>query len=135
MKVEVKRWVRELHVMTAPYFGLPKEVAERLRKALEASPFKEALDESELWDVQKTMVGDAITARAAGARKSRRSKSEPEDLSEGELSSLTISFLKQRKMRTPTDEKERWNRLWREPEPEKKSGPSTGGERRGGAPE
>jgi hypothetical protein len=127
VQVEVKRWVRELYVMTAPYFGLPKEVAEKLRKALEAPPFKDALDEIELWEIQKTMVENAITARAAGARKSRQSKSEPEDLSEGELSRLMNRFLKQRKMRTPTEDEERWNRLWPKPKPKKKSETSPDG--------
>lgn len=34
--LEARRWVRELVVMTAPYFGLPDEAASSLRKALES---------------------------------------------------------------------------------------------------
>jgi hypothetical protein len=109
IKEEVQRWASELYVMTAPYFGLPPEVANDMRLAIEGCKLNNALNEEELLKAQDTMIGNAITARVASGRKSRQPES-VSDLSEKELKDLTKLFLEQRKKRSAPNDI-RWAKL------------------------
>ncbi|XXY20480.1 hypothetical protein WME88_12635 [Sorangium sp. So ce216] len=105
VKREMNRWVRELYVMTAPYFGLPIAVAKLLRDNLKNCVEAGELSPQELWEEQKTMVGNAIMAKVS------------RDPGERSLEAFTLKFLKQRRKRA-----EKNIELWiDEPAPPSKS--------------
>lgn len=108
IQTEIKRWLRELYVMTAPYFGLPPLVVDAMRKTIQncaeyiRGDGDDVLLPDELRKAQDTIINDAITARATSGRKSRQpeSASLPSD---DELKKLTQLFLARRKERSRKD--------------------------------
>jgi hypothetical protein len=94
--------MRELYVMTTPYFGLPPGIAKALRARIEKSTGIRPND-PRIAKEQRDMVGNAIL---------RKGTSDPETNNglrgEGRFEELITEFLSQRKARLSPGDKRRW---------------------------
>ena len=87
------RWVRELVIMTAPYFGLPDDLALSLReKLIQLVP-----DHDKIAIEEKRMIGDAILVwRLDDARRLGRPFEGEDEMSSTQLDEAVLEFLTQR---------------------------------------
>lgn len=102
IKADTTRWVGEVLVMTAPYFGLPKDVADTMRSKLglsEIMPSKTALRVE-----QKRMVNNAIILGQTGfARSERKSLDGGQEPSSPDFDAAVDEFLRQRRAMSLAD--------------------------------
>jgi len=87
------RWVRELLIMSAPYFGLPDHIASILR----AKVSRLVPEQSMITVEENRMVGNAILVwRLENARRLGRSSDSLDNLSSAQVDEAVSDFLRQR---------------------------------------
>jgi hypothetical protein len=109
IKIETVRWVSELIVMTAPYFGLPDNLAEEMRKQLNRPKIRP--DQDQIVNEEIQVVENAIIAgQAYFARIERKSLGERHEPSAKDFDDAVKEFLTEREKRSPKNEWWSWRK-------------------------